>query len=84
MSPRTSHLPLNCPPIGLSRLQAAEYIGVSSTKFDQLVADGRLPPPRRIDGRKVWFRPDVDLAFAALPADTSDADPQENEWDDTL
>jgi hypothetical protein len=30
------------------------YIGVSPTAFDKLVADGRMPQPRRIDGRKIW------------------------------
>ena len=39
---------------GLSREEAAMYIGVSAAKFDQLVADGRMPVARRIDGRKVW------------------------------
>jgi hypothetical protein len=30
------------------------YLGVSPGKFDELVRDGRMPPPKRIDGRKVW------------------------------
>ena len=29
------------------------YVGVSPGKFDELVRDGRMPPPKRI-GRKVW------------------------------
>ena len=39
---------------GLSRVEAAMYIGISASKFDELVRDGRLPGPKRIDGRKVW------------------------------
>jgi excisionase family DNA binding protein len=39
---------------GLSREEAAMYVGVSAAKFDQLVADGRMPAARLIDGRKVW------------------------------
>ena len=68
MSPRQKGvLPLSVPKRGLSRPEAAEYIGVSSTKFDQMVADGRMPKPKRIDGRVVWDRHQVDLAFEALP-----------------
>ena len=39
---------------GLSRIEAAMFIGVSASKFDELVNDGRMPTPRQIDGRKVW------------------------------
>ncbi len=38
----------------LRRLEAAEYIGVGATKFDQLVADGRMPNAVKIDGQPVW------------------------------
>jgi hypothetical protein len=72
-----SCLPSSLPPRGLSRVQAAEYIGVGVTKFDEMVDDGRMPRPKRIDGRNVWDRIRLDDAFAALedPAD------QTNEWD---
>lgn len=66
---RPSVLPKSCPPRGLSRVQAAEFVGVSPTKFDALVADGRMPKPKRIDGRVVWDREKLDTAFAALPDD---------------
>ena len=66
-------LPAGVPPRGFSREQAAEYIGLSATKFDQLVADGRMPKPKRIDGRVVWDRLQLDSAFAALP-DGNDRD----------
>jgi predicted DNA-binding transcriptional regulator AlpA len=39
---------------GLSREEAAMYIGISPSKFDELVGDGRMPAPVKIDGRKVW------------------------------
>lgn len=38
---------------GLSRVLAAGYIGVSATKFDEMVADGRMPKPKKIDARKI-------------------------------
>jgi hypothetical protein len=69
---RTS-LPAGAVPRGLCRVQAAEYIGVSPTKFDEMIKDGRMPKPKRIDARVVWDRLTLDLAFAALP-DGSDRD----------
>ena len=56
---------------GLSRDEAAMYVGISVSKFDALVADGRMPPPRRIDSRKVWDIRSLDLAFDSLPSDDS-------------
>jgi predicted DNA-binding transcriptional regulator AlpA len=56
-------------PRGLHRQQAASYVGISPTKFDGLVTEGRMPRPRRIDGRVVWDRFELDLYFDALPVD---------------
>jgi predicted DNA-binding transcriptional regulator AlpA len=64
---RPSTLPMGTPPRGFNREQSAEYVGVSATKFDQMVTDGRMPKPKRIDGRVVWDRLQLDSAFAALP-----------------
>jgi hypothetical protein len=47
------------------------YVGISAGKFDELVRDGRMPGPVRIDGRKVWDVRSLDLAFDALPRDDS-------------
>jgi len=60
----------------LSRVQAAEYIGVGVTKFDEMVSDGRMPRPKRIDGRTVWDRIKLDEAFDAL-----DNEAAKSEWD---
>jgi excisionase family DNA binding protein len=54
---------------GLSRVEAAIYLGISPSKFDELVRDGRMPAPKRIDGRKVWDIQNLDVAFDALPSD---------------
>lgn len=61
---------------GFGRQIAANYIGVGASKFDQLVVDGRMPPARRIDGRKVWDRHELDDAFSALPHEE-----ETNPWD---
>lgn len=64
---RAEVLPLSLPPRGLAREQAAAYVGVSPTKFDEMVNDKRMPKPKRIDARVVWDRLALDAAFAALP-----------------
>jgi hypothetical protein len=66
---------------GLSRTDSAAYVGVGPTKFDAMVVDGRMPRPRRVDGRKVWDVVELDLAFDALPHDDS-AVAIGNSWDD--
>ena len=53
--------------LGLSRDEAAELIGVSSSLFDELVRDGRMPPPKMINSRRIWSRIALDKAFVALP-----------------
>jgi hypothetical protein len=77
--PRRGALPPNLPPRGLCREAAAEYVGVGPTKFDAMVKDLRMPPPKRIDGRRVWDIRALDDAFAALPSD-GDTNP----WDEVL
>jgi len=56
-------------PRGLSRDEAARYVGVGTTKFDELVSARRMPKPKRIDGRTVWDRIALDAAFTDLPED---------------
>lgn len=52
---------------GLRREEASAYLGLSPRKFDELVADGRMPRPKRIDGVVVWDLRRLDYAFDALP-----------------
>ena len=66
---RLLSLPPTLPPRGLSRNEAAAYIGVGATKFDEMVNDGRMPQPKLIDGRRLWDRHKVDIAFGNLPGD---------------
>lgn len=72
-------LPLSLAPRGLSRVEAAAYIGVSASLFDMLVSDGRMPRPKRINSRTVWDRKRLDHAFELIPdGNTSEHNP----WDD--
>jgi len=63
-------LPPGALPRGLSRVQSAEYVGVSPTTFDRMIKDRLMPEPIRIYGRTVWDVRKLDVAFAAL--DTGD------------
>ena len=60
-------LPTGLPPRGLNRVEAAAYVGISPSKFDELVRDGRMPYPKRVDARVIWDRIRLDAAFEALP-----------------
>ena len=73
-------LPSTLEPFGLTREEAAAACRISASKFDQLVADGRMPQPRMIDGRRVWSTTEVRRAFHALPKKGGDG--ERNEWDD--
>lgn len=61
-------------PRGLSRTEAAAYIGVGATLFDEMVKDGRMPRPKAIKSRRVWDRFALDAHFDDLP-EAEEADP---------
>lgn len=67
---------------GLRREEAAAYVGFSARKFDELVADGRMPKPKRIDGVVVWDIHALDRAFDALPDEGSTSEKgRSTSWD---
>ena len=54
-------------PAGLSRCEAAAYVGVSPVAFDALVASGLMPPPLPLGiRRKIWNIRALDLALDKL------------------
>lgn len=55
---------------GLGEAEAAIYIGLGSTKFRELVEDGRMPRPRLIDGTRAWDIEELDAAFRDLPRES--------------
>lgn len=78
-------LPDSLPPVGISREQAAAFIGISSTLFDRLVHEGMMPDGRKIFGRIVWDVAEVVQAFRALPHSSEPIDAratESNPWDD--
>ena len=52
---------------GLSRVEAAAYIGVSPSKFDELRKAGRVPPPKTLDNRLIFTIERLDEFLDALP-----------------
>lgn len=72
---RRNVLPLSLAPRGLTRVEAAAYVGVSPTMFDELVGDGRMPKPKRVNTKPVWDRRKLDDAFEALPDEGAPANP---------
>jgi hypothetical protein len=70
---------LSIEPRGLDRVRSAAYVGVSTTLFDQMVADGRMPEPRIVNTRRIWDRRELDVAFDTLPK-KEEGDP----WDRVL
>lgn len=77
-SPRTTRLPPNLPPRLICREAAAEYAGISPSKFDEMVRDGRMPRPRRIDSRVLWDVNALNRSIDNLPGGDDGANP----WDE--
>jgi len=70
---------LSIEPRGLNRVKAAAYVGVSTSLFEEMVSDGRMPRPKRVNSRMVWDRRGLDASFDALPSKE-----ESNPWDDVL
>lgn len=56
---------------GLSRTEAAIYLGISPSLFDEWRRAGTVPKPRRVGERRLWDIHELDLVFEALPRDDS-------------
>lgn len=68
---------------GLSREQAAAYVGISPSLFDAMVHDGRMPQAKEINRRKVWDVLALDAAFDALPGgEFAGVECKLNPWDE--
>ena len=63
------HIPF--PPRGLRREWAAEYVGVSPSKFDEWVKGGVMPDPVRRGRCVIWDRKALDRAFDRLYPDAT-------------
>ena len=66
---RSTVLPDTLPPRLIGRLAAADFVGISPTKFDEMVNDGRMPRPKCIDRRKLWDVRSLNAKVDELPDD---------------
>lgn len=68
---------------GLAREHAAAYVGISPSLFDVTVHDGRMPQPKKINGRRIWDVVALDTAFDALPGgEFGSVGCEANPWDE--
>ncbi len=84
LGPASASRPI--PRRGLRREEAAAYVGISPSKFDQAVADQRMPQPRLLDGCALWDVRELDDRFDELPRRDSSspkaAQPGKVDWND--
>lgn len=79
-------LPPTLAPRGLSREEAAAYLGIGTTLFDDLVKIGSLPAAHKLRGAVRWDRLEIDAAFEKLPrngpdiADPGEGEPEQDPW----
>lgn len=66
-TPKLKPDPMSYPPRGMSRIEAARYLGIGPNLFDEMVKDRRMPKPRELNGRVVWDRIEIDIHFSNLP-----------------
>lgn len=82
MPKRTRQDPDNAVPVrlevvpqrGLSRQEAARYVGISTTKFEELIGEGQMPRTFRIGSRTIWDLRKLDAAFDLLSGPEEEAD----------
>ncbi len=68
------------PPRGLRRTDAARYVGISPSTFDEWVKCEVLPRPRKQGGVVLWDRLALDSSMDTLFYPDEDSD--EAKWDD--
>jgi predicted DNA-binding transcriptional regulator AlpA len=79
---RQYSLPPTLAPRLIKREAAAAYVSVSPTIFDQMVKEGRMPPPKRLGIRRIaWDLRDLDAAVDQLPVQGGGIEVDDT-WDD--
>ena len=58
---------------GLSRVEAAQYLGISPSKFDELRKANRVAPPKVLDSRLIFTVERLDEFLDALPDENHNA-----------
>ncbi|MBE1208172.1 hypothetical protein [Aminobacter carboxidus] len=79
MARRTILMPPTLVPRGLSREEAAAYLGIGTTLFDDLVKLGQMPDAKKLKGAVRWDRLQLDCAFEKLPSNGEGAQQGDDE-----
>lgn len=58
------------PPRLMDRGTAAKYLSIGITMFDELVADGTIPRPKKLRSKFLWDRVDLEGVANGLLEDT--------------
>ena len=66
---------------GLSRVEAATYLGISPSKFDELRKAHRIAPPKVLDSRLIFTVERLDEFLDSLPDENETRD---EEWTASL
>jgi predicted DNA-binding transcriptional regulator AlpA len=67
----------------IGREATAAYVCVSTNTFDDMVADGRMPLPKRVsDRRKAWDVRELDAAVDKLPHVSESGMRSDETWSD--
>jgi hypothetical protein len=66
---------------GLSRSEAATYLGISVSKFDELRKANRIAPPKILDGRLIFMVERLDEFLDTLPDENQ---PDNDDWTASL
>ena len=66
---------------GLSRVEAATYLGISPSKFDELRRANRIAPPKVLDGRLIFTVERLDEFLDSLPDEYQQSN---DEWTASL
>ena len=73
------HLPNSVPPYGLTRPEAAEFVGLTLAKFDLEVKAGSLPAPIRFGKSVIWTTKALREALDQLSGNAAD-EHREAKW----
>jgi predicted DNA-binding transcriptional regulator AlpA len=80
---RQNRLPASLPPRLIDRQSAAAYVNLSPNAFDRLIAEGKMPRPKRLTGRrKAWDVRALDAAVDNLRNADNDNNDNDDSWDD--
>ena len=65
----------SAPRRGLRRHEAAQYLGVSPSLFDQLIVERKMPKAIKIRACSVWDVHDLDVSFEAMKSNDNEPSP---------